>query len=62
MICIALYQEDSQTVSKDHLYIRPPASKDHILHVIEPAHIDHLCIRTTFCWSLGWSLYTSFAV
>ncbi len=25
-------------------------SKDHL-------YIDHLCIKTTFCWSLGWSLY-----
>ncbi len=55
----------SLTCSKDHLYI------DHILQVsrcilsmllnlIPPK--DHLCIRTTFFWSLGWSLYTSFTV
>ncbi len=30
--------------------------------VNEPAYKDHLCIRTTFCWSPGWSLQTSFAV
>ncbi len=23
---------------------------------------DHLCIRTMFCWSPEWSLYTSFTV
>ena len=32
------------------------------LNAIEPACKDHLCIRTTFCWSLWWSLYTSVAV
>ena len=29
---------------------------------IEPAYKDHLCTRTTFGWSLWWSLYTSLAV
>ncbi len=52
----------SQTYSKDHLYKRPPAYKDHIWHVprdllsiLLNLHIknkDHLCIRTTFFWSL----------
>ncbi len=28
-------------------------------HVIKPEYKDHLCRRTTYCWSLGWSLYTS---
>ena len=32
------------------------------LLIIEYAHKDHLCIRTTFCWPISWSLYTSFAV
>ncbi len=31
-------------------------------HAIKPAYKDHLCIRSTFCWSLGWSLYTNFTV
>ncbi len=29
-------------------------------HIIEPAYKDHLCIRSIFCWSLEWSLFTSF--
>ncbi len=29
---------------------------------MELVYKDHLCIRTTFCWSLGWSLYTSSTV
>ncbi len=41
---------------------RPPACKGHILQgytfdVIEPAYKDHLCNRTSFCWSL-WQSYT----
>ncbi len=29
---------------------------------IKPAYKDHLCIRIIICWSLVWSLHTSFAV
>ncbi len=56
---------------KAHLYIkttclrRPHFTGPQLdtFHVIEPAYKDHLlCIRTTFCWSLGRSLYTSFTV
>ncbi len=34
----------------------------HTFHVIEPAYKDHLCIRTTFCWSVGLSLNATFSV
>ncbi len=63
----------SQTCSKDHLFIkitcleRPhfTGPQRYTFHVIEPAYRDQLCIRTTFCWSLGWfyiqvSLYQFF--
>ncbi len=43
----------SQSSSKDHLIYRPPGIKK--LHFIGPP--DN---RTTFRWSLLWSLYTSF--
>ncbi len=57
-----------------HLYIKTPCwyrphftspQRYHIyaFYVIAwPAYKDHLCIRTIFCRSLEWSLYTSFTV
>ena len=32
------------------------------IHDIEPTYKDHLRIKTTVCWSQGWSLYTSIIV
>ncbi len=62
----------SETCSKDHPYIKTTClyrpyitgPQGYTFHVNEPAYKDHLhvCIRTTFCWSLRWSLYTSFTV
>ncbi len=56
-----------QPNSMDHLLIKPKrphltSPQGYTFHVIEPAYKDHLCIRTIFRWSLGWSLYTSFTV
>ena len=61
----------SQSCSKHHLCIY----KYHLLietvfygfpdvyfHAIELAYKHHLSIRTTFCWSLRWSLYRNFTV
>ena len=51
-------------VHKDHLLITTTFTSPHnyTFHVTEPVYIDHLCIRTIFCWFLGWSLYTSFTI
>ena len=37
-------------------------SQKYTFHFIAREYKDHLCIRTRLCWSLGWSLYTSFTV
>ncbi len=58
----------SETGCKDHLYMKAICSKRphftgpqvHTFHAVEPAYKDHLCIKTRFCWCLGWSLYTTF--
>ncbi len=59
---------------KTNCISRPPAYKDHILqvppkvytfHAIEPSYKNNLyisMIKTIFCWSIGWSSYTSFTV
>ncbi len=60
----------SQTWSKDHMYIKTTnlyrpyftGPQGYTIHVIEPTYKDHLCIRTTFGFSLRWSLYTSLTV
>ncbi len=54
----------SPTCSEDHMLIKTVFTGPQLytFHAIEPAYKDHLCIRTTFCWSLGWSLYSSFTV
>ncbi len=52
-------------VYKDHLIIKTAfytGAQVYNFRAIEPAFKDQLCIRATFCWSLGWSLYTSFTV
>ncbi len=63
-VTVDIYLLYSQTCSKDHLLIKTVLQVPRcILSVLYfPAYKDHLCIRTTFCWSLGWSLYASLAV
>ncbi len=62
--CISMY---SQIYRQDHPYKKTTClwrhftgSQGYIFHGIEPAYKDHLCIMTTCCWFLGWSLCTSF--
>ena len=42
------YKEHTPQIPQGYIFI---------VHVIEPVYKDHLCIRTTFCWTL-WGIPT----
>ncbi len=50
----------SQTCPKDHLYIKTFCRSPGVYYAIDPTYQDDLCIRTTFCRSLGWSITHNF--
>ncbi len=55
----------SQTCSIKTTHLERPhftGPQEYTFNIIELAYKGHLYIRTIFCWSLWWSLYTSFTV